>query len=295
MFDFRLKVFLTVAQRLSFTKAAEELFISQPAVSKHIKEAEKYYQCALFERNGNTLRLTPNGEILKKFAVRILSLYQEIESEINFGKVKHHGNIKIGASTTASQYVLPKFVASFKKDYPHITLELKTDNTEKVESLLTANKIDIGITEGRSKRSNLDYTPFQRDEIVLCTNAETSSNAVITPNNLKKLPFIIRESGSGTLEIIRSALLKNKVKLSELNVEVVLENNESIKSYLRNSNAFAFISISAILEELRQGSLKIVDVEGLSMERYYYVVTRKETRKPLALLLKNRLAHNNKL
>lgn len=295
MFDFRLKVFFIVAQRLNFTKAAEELFISQPAVSKHVKEIEKHYQCALFERNGNTLKLTAKGEMLKKYAARILALYQEMDSEIHFLNEKHHGLIHIGASTTASQYVLPGFLASFKKNYPHIALEVKTDNTEKIENLLLNNTIDIGVVEGKSRRNSLEYTPFKKDELVLCTKASTLSKPVLEISELRGLPFIIREKGSGTLEIIRSALLKNNLKLDELHVEMTLENNESIKSYLQHSNAFAFISISAIIEELKNNKLKIIDVEGLTIERYYYVVIRQETQNQTTLLLKNTLIDNQKL
>lgn len=292
MFDFRLKVFLSVAQRMSFTKAAAELFISQPAVSKHIKEIEKHYQCTLFDRNGNRLKLTPKGEILKKYALKISALYREMESEINVRNTEHYGFINIGASTTAAQYVLPKFLASFKNTYPQIKVSLKTGNTEYVEELLSDHQIEVGIVEGESKRNSLNYFPFQKDEIVLCTNPSTNIPSILNIEDLKKLPFIIREKGSGTLEIIRTALHKRNLKLDELNIEMIFENNESIKTYLKNSNTFAFVSISAILNELKNNRLKIIDVANLSMDRYYYVVLKKENQNPIAKLLKERLIHN---
>jgi len=287
MFDFRLKVFLTVTQRMSFTQAADELFISQPAVSKHIKEIEKYYQCSLFERKGNLLRLTKEGELLKKFASKILALHQEMDAEMKFQNKKHHGALKIGVSTTASQYVFPKYLALFQTKYPAVSVQIKTGNTEEIEALILKNEIDFAIVEGKHKRSALNYVPFKKDEIVLCTNIKTSTPTVFNQiSDLKKLPFILRENGSGTLEIIRSSLIKKKIKLDELNVVLVLENNESIKTYLQNSNAFAFISISAITNELVEKKLKIVDIEDFSMERYYYVITKTENQNPLSILLK---------
>lgn len=294
MFDFRLKVFLTVAQRLSFTKAADELFISQPAVSRHISEIEKFYGTSLFERNGNRLKLTPKGEILRDYAQKIFSLHAEMDAEIRFLNLKHHGLIRIGASTTAAQYVLPQFLASFKSAYPHIGLEIKTDNTEKAEFMLLDHQTDLGVVEGNTKRKAIDYVPFMKDEIVLCTRSSTLIKPIIRIGELRKLRFVLREKGSGTLEIIRSSLLRHRLKLDELKTEIILENNESIKSYLRNSNTFAFISISAITEELKSNKLKIIDVENLNMERYYYAITRKETLSPEVQLMKEMIV-NNKL
>lgn len=295
MFDFRLKVFYIVSQRLNFTKAAKELFISQPAVSKHIKEIEKHYQAPLFERKGNTLKLTPKGEVLKKYAAKIFSLYREMDAEIKFLDEQQRGILKIGSSTTAAQYVIPGYLAAFKRNYPHISLELKTNNTEKVENWLQNGKIDIGIVEGKSKRSTLDYFPFKKDEIVLCTRTDTVTKPVLRIKELSKLPFIIREKGSGTLEIIREALLKKGLRLDELRIEMVLENNESLKSYLQNSDTYAFISISAVLEELKHNKLKIIDVENLGMERYYHIATRKGVPTLPVSLLKDFLTHNPRL
>lgn len=293
MFDFRLKVFYTVAQRLNFTKAGNELYISQPAVTKHIKEIEQHFQCKMFERSSNKIRLTAQGKILAKYAEKIFTTYRELDTELSsLNKIKH-GFLKIGSSTTASQYILPKYLASFKCDYPHINLEVLTGNTENIENLLLDNKIDFGIVEGKSKRSNLVYTPFLKDEIVLCTNVKTPVNPIITLTELKKLPFIVRESGSGSLEITSSALKKKKIKLSDLHIEMVLENNESIKNYLQSSSSFVFISISAINEELKSNRLKIIDVEELNIERYYYQITSKGTHNKTTDLFLNYLSNDN--
>lgn len=294
MFDFRLKVFYTVAQRLNFTKAGNELFISQPAVTKHIREIEQHYKCKLFERTGNIVRLTPQGKVLAAYTEKIFSIYKELDAELSFINEKHHGYLKIGSSTTAAQYVLPKYLASFKASFPHVRLEVLTANTENVENLLAENKIDLGIVEGKTRRSHLVYTPFIRDEIVLCTRSGNVVKPVISIPELKKLSFIIREQGSGSLEITALALKKKKLKLSDLNIEIVLENNESIKNYLHNSSSFAFISISAVGEELMLNRLKIVDVEGLRIERYYYFISRQGEILQTADLFKKHASNNSR-
>lgn len=273
MFDFRLHVFYSVATRLNFTKAANELFISQPAVTKHIKEIEQYYQCKLFIRGGNKIELTTQGKILLNYAEKIKHLYQELDSEIDFLNQENQGFLRIGMSTTAAQYVLPKYLAQFKKSFPHIELELHTGNTENIENLLANQAIDLGIVEGKSKRSGMNYAPFLKDELILCTQIKTSSKSIISKDELLKIPFVQREKGSGSLEIIASVLAKNKIKISDLKTEITFENTESIKNYLLNSNTFAFLSITAIYEELQHNLLKIIDVEDVTMERYFYLIS----------------------
>ena len=170
MFDFRLKVFHTVAKRLNFTKAAEELFITQPAVSKHIHEVESFYKCKLFERNGTKIKLTVAGATLLNYTESIFSIYREIEFDLAALNESVKGAIKLGASTTVAQYVLPKYLALFRQKFPDIHTELTDGNTEHIENLLTENNIDLGIVEGQSKRQHIKYIPFIKDEIVLCTS-----------------------------------------------------------------------------------------------------------------------------
>lgn len=296
MFDFRLKVFYTVALRLNFTKAANELFISQPAVTRHIKEIEQFYGCKLFERSNNKIQLTAQGLVLMRYAERIFSIYKELDTELSSMNEKHHGFLRIGSSTTAAQYVLPRYLATFKSSFPHISLEVLTANTEVIENLLMENKIDLGVVEGKTKRSNLVYTPFLKDEIVLCTNINNPVKPLITIEELKTFSFVQREHGSGSLEVITSALQKHHIRWSDMNIEIVLENNESIKNYVRYSDSFAFISISAIADELKADRLKIIDVEGLSIERYYYFITQQgEDIQPVKLLIHHMTDNNLKL
>ncbi|WP_312763602.1 LysR family transcriptional regulator [Epilithonimonas sp.] len=296
MFDFRLKVFYTVARRLNFTKAANELSISQPAVTKHIKEIEQYFNCRLFERNGNKIQLTPQGRLLLNYAEKNSASYQELQGEISYLNEEHRGFLRMGISTTAAQYIMPKYLALFKSTFPHISLDIHTANTENIENLLAENIIDIGIVEGKTKRSGLIYNPFLKDEMVLSTQNDTIIKPLITLEELKKLSFIYREQGSGSLEVIAAELKKHHIKLTDLNIEIILENNESIKNYLLFSNAFTFISLSAIIEELKSGKLKIIDIEDLNIERYYYFIKKQgEITKEADLFIRFSENHNLKL
>lgn len=276
MLDFRLKVFYTVAKRLNFTKAGEELFITQPAVSKHIQEIENYYKCKLFERNGTKIKLTNAGELLLKHTEYLFNVHRDIELEMSAINEKKNGNLRLGVSTTIAQYFIPKYIALFKQKFPEITIEMLNGNTEHIENLLFENKIDFGIVEGQSKRHHIKYTPLIKDEIVLCSGTKNPSaiKQLITAQELLKLPFVLRETGSGTLEVVSLALKNFDIKLSDLNVEMVFESTESIKSYITNTNTYAFLSIHSILKELNNNELRIIGINNLDIERYFYFITK---------------------
>jgi LysR family transcriptional regulator, transcriptional activator of the cysJI operon len=295
MFDFRLKVFYTVARRLNFTKAAEELYITQPAVTKHIHEIETYYKIQLFHRNGTKIKLTPAGIALLEHAEQLFNIYRNIEVDLAAINENVKGAIRIGASTTVAQYVLPKYLASFKQKFPDIKIELTTNNTEHIENALIANKIDFGIIEGQSKRPQLKYTTFLKDEIVLCTRTGNPfiKKPSITLALLKELPLLIREQGSGSQEVIAAALKKAGIKVSQLKIEMVLESTESIKAYLSSSDCFAFLSIHSVLKELKSNELTIIDIKELNIERAFYFVKQQGDNQHLTELFMKFISSDN--
>ncbi|MCC9019984.1 LysR family transcriptional regulator [Flavobacterium lipolyticum] len=273
--DFRLKVFYTVALRLNFTKAATELYISQPAVSKHIQELEEAYKIKLFERNGSKIALTPAGEILLKHTKNIFEIYREIDFEMSSFINDRQGLLRLGASTTISQYIISPVLARFHQKQKDIKVNLLNGNTEQIENALIHKEIEIGIVEGQSKNQSIKYTPFLKDELVLVCNTK---NPLIKQNeisleDLKSMKFITRERGSGTLEVIEYSLKQVGIKISDLQIEMQLGSTESIKSYLLNSDCLAFMSIHAVGKELKNNELMILDIANLSVERYFYIIT----------------------
>jgi DNA-binding transcriptional LysR family regulator len=275
MSDFRLEVFYTVAKRLSFTKAAAELFITQPAVTKHIHELEEQYKAKLFERKGNHIVLTDAGELLLHHAEKVFELYRNVAYEINALSKRKEGLLRIGASTTIAQYIVAPLLAKFRNKFPDVQLSLITGNTTQVEKALLDKEIEIGIIEGYSKNPEISYHEFLKDEIVLvCSSKHPLANRnSLKPDELKDIRFVLREQGSGTLEVIDHALKEAGINHSELKVEIRLGNTESIKSYLLNSNSMAFLSVHAIVDEVKRGELKIIDVENLSIERSFYLIS----------------------
>lgn len=273
--DFRLLVFRTVAHKRNFTKAAEELSISQPAASRHINELETQLGGALFFRETGGIRLTEKGERLLEYADRILYLYKCLDDELICRDSCFRGNLSIGASTTIANYVLPGIVSAFRTEYPGIRLTVKTGNSEQIEQMLREKDIEIGITENHGTRSGIRYEHFTDDEIVLVGRniPEKYEPEEISLEEFRKSPLVIREYGSGTLDVIEHELERHRTGLRDLNVEMQLGSTESIKRYLYNSNAYALISVSAIKDELANNRLRIIDITGVSIKREFRFIT----------------------
>jgi DNA-binding transcriptional LysR family regulator len=274
LFDFRLQVFHTVAARLSFTKAAEELFITQPAITKHIHVLEQQYQTKLFERRGNSIRLTESGKVLQRFTNQLQGVYNELEQEMNALNDNDKGTLFIGASTTIAQYVLPPLLASFHRQYPQARVMLTTGNTEAIEQALLRQDLNLGIIEGHTKNKQIKYTAYQKDEIVLTARKDhpLATKKQITIADLQTYPLLMREQGSGTLEIINLALKKAGLKINDINIEMQLDSTEAIKTYLQHSDCLSFISLQALQQELAQKTLFVLPIKDLKIERPYNLI-----------------------
>lgn len=271
MSDFRLKVFNSVAKNLSFTKASQELFISQPAITKHIQELESQYGARLFERLGNKISLTEAGRLLLEHSEHILDEYSRLEYEMNLLHDEHKGQLRLGASTTIAQYVLPPLLARFAEKFPNVSLSMLNGNSEFVENALLEHRIDLALVEGNIRRPNLKYSLFLKDELVAVVNAKSKWKDCdeISLDELKTIPLVLRERGSGTLDVLTSSLLEHNIKLTDLNVMMYLGSTESIKLFLRNSSCMGIVSVRSINDELLAGMLKILEIKNLEMNREF--------------------------
>lgn len=274
MDDFRLRVFITAARTLSFTRTAEQFCISQPAVSKHVGELESRYGLQLFTRRGSRLELTEAGRTLLVSAERVADDYRRLEYEMSLCTGQTEGELRLGASTTIAQYLLPPILARFTTRFPKVRVSLLSGNSEQVEQALGDHAIDLGLVESVSRRQGLHYTPFRTDELVLVARpggkyARTES---VTPEALCRIPLVLRENGSGTLEVIIAALADRGIRLSQLNVVLRLGSTEGIKGFVRHSDAMAIVSAFSVVDELRSGALRIVDLEGLTLLRDFVFV-----------------------
>lgn len=275
------EVFLEVAQRLSFTKAGQVLFISQSAVSKQIKALEEHYKTGLFERLGGSIQLTPAGQQLYQKLLQAKQLQQELHQEMAalspaFAPVVH---LLIGASTTISLYVLPAVVAAYLREYPQHQLSLKNRNSDNILKALLDHEIELGIIEGIHKVSNVTYTPLLTDEVVaVCATANPLAGQALVVSDLLRIPLALREVGSGTLAVLEEALEQQHIKLAALPVRVRLGGTEALKNFVRvETTCLAFLPRQAVLKELSSGELVEVKIKGLALERKFNFIQRKGT------------------
>lgn len=296
MSDFRLKVFRSVAKNLSFTKASQELFVSQPAITKHIQELEAAYQTRLFDRQGSRISLTESGNLLLEHCERILEDYKRLEYEMHLLHNEYTGGLKLGASTTIAQYVLPPLLASFIGKFPQVSLSLLLNgNSREIEAALQEHRIDLGFVEGVFRLPNIRYTTFLEDELVAVvrTGSKLAVGEEITPDELFHLPLVLRERGSGTLDVFERALQQHNIKLSSLQVLMYLGSTESIKLFLEHTDCLGIVSVRSITRELYSGQLRVVEIKGMPMLRDFSFAQPQGQESGLAQVFMQFAMHNN--
>ena len=276
MDEFRLRVFVTAARTLSFSKCAAALNITQPAVSRHIGELEARYGMPLFTRGTSGVALTKAGGLLLSHAEGLLSAYQKMDYDMELLSQTSQGRLSIGASTTIAMYLLPPVLASFMELSGGVEVSMFSGNSENVEQWLRDGTVDIGFVENASRRPWLHYEPLMADELVLVAGTQGRYGTLesVTPEELRGLPLVLREKGSGTREIIERTLSRRGIRVEDLNVVIELSSTEAIKSFVRSSDTLAIVSVIALHRELADSSLRIVDIDGIDMPREFATAVR---------------------
>ncbi|MFT3936739.1 MAG: LysR family transcriptional regulator [Chitinophagaceae bacterium] len=278
MLSVRHDVFIEVANHLSFSRASEVLFISQPAISKHIKALEDNYKTTLFERKGNSIVLTATGKILHERLLQAKNIQKQLEFEISTvqSQLKAKGQLKLGASTTVALYIIPKVLSEFHQKYPDVKISLLNRNTDTITQALLNNDIDVGIVEGNKKISAINYQHFMTDEVIAVCSAKSpiAKKTSLSVADLRHLPIALREQGSGTLAALKSSLQKHGIKPAELNVGIRLAGTEALKNFLKEDNCLGFLPRRSLLKELRDGELVAVKIDQLHIIRDFYFIQR---------------------
>ena len=272
--NFRVVVFRTVAEQLSFRKAAEELYLTQPAVSLQIKALEEDIGVQLFDRTGAHITLTAAGKILLERSEQSNALLAQAEHDIAALSGEHAGQLALGASTTIAQYVLPRLLGEFRREHPRVRPTLVSGNTEHIVEAVETQSIELGFIEGPARSREVKTEPFLEDELVLIASTahEWAERNSVSPSEIASIPLLMRERGSGTRHVIEMALERRGVKRRSLQVVMELDSTEAIKSAVEAGLGIGFVSRWAIAKDLRLGSsFKIVEIEGLNIKREFLV------------------------
>jgi DNA-binding transcriptional LysR family regulator len=275
MADRRLKIFHTVARLLNFTKAAEELHMTQPAVTFQIRQLEEQFNTRLFDRTHNKVTLTDVGRQVYTYSDRILKLYEEMTRNITEMTGDVSGSVTLGASTTIAEYMLPLLIGEFKNKFPEVMINLRESNTEDIVSMVENNDIDLGIVEGSVNNKNLVVEECKMDHLVVIMPNDhmLASEKKLRVEDFVSYPFICREHGSGTQEVITNYVEKHG-NGEDLNVCFELSSPEAIKGAVEAGMGLSIVSRATIIKELKLGTLTAVELRP-SLERPFSFVRQR--------------------
>ncbi len=270
-----LQVFISVAKHLNYTRAGEEVHLSQPSVSVRIKQLESELGVKLFEQLGKKVALTEAGQLLVPYANRVIRAVEDARHAIEELQGLDRGSLRIGASTTPGMYISPRTIARFKELHPRIAVHLGIRDTREIEDGVIRNEYDFGFVGGHLARDEVDVRRWLTDELVLIvpTTHRLASKKIVKRDDLAKERFIGRESGSAT-----RATVADRLKEWEIQLETVMEmeNPESVKKAVQSGLGIAFISRFAVETELKARALAAVRIQELSISRELKIVYRRD-------------------
>ncbi len=279
----RLQVFYAVARRLSFSQAAEDLYTSQPNVSKHIRQLERELGVTLFHRLGTRVALTDAGRIVYDYAQRVFDLTEGVRRALVELEGLERGYLRLGASSTPGLYLLPQALASFRQRYPSLEISLEIANTRGVVEGVLGNTLDLGFVEGEVAEPGIQVQPYTTDELVLIAapGHTLARTPLATPESLAGETLILREEGSATRQVMEATLSRLGVAPRRV---MVMSNCEGVKRAVAAGLGVSFVSQRAVDLEVAQGLLRVVDGPGLRVLRQWYIISRKDIRLSAAAL-----------
>ncbi|HHU06374.1 MAG TPA: LysR family transcriptional regulator [Clostridiales bacterium] len=277
MLDFRHETFLTLSSCGSFTKAAEHLHITQPAVSQHIKYLEEYYGCKLIDTGSRKIKLTRRGELLKEFATTVFAdskHFKQIIGSIDTETTQ----FSFGATLTIGEYVMPGILSRLLIKYPSMQIHLSVANTQILLERLNNGELDFIVVEGMFDKSEYDSTLFSLERFIpVCSPKSEFAKGEVSFADLGKSRLILREKGSGTREIFENILQKNNFSLHAFDKVTEIGNMAAIKKLVSKDLGITFLFEAAAKQEIENGSLRIINIPGFSEQREFNFVLLKNS------------------
>jgi DNA-binding transcriptional LysR family regulator len=275
-FDLRqLEIFRKVVDLGSFSKAADSVFLAQASVSERIATLEKSIGTRLLDRLGRKAVPTRAGKILYKHAILLLDLKNTARLEMENFLGVNKGEVNIGGSTIPGEYILPKVIGRFNKEYPDISVILTISDTYKIERLLHEGRLELGIIGARSSLKSIVNYELWNDELVLAVPAHHrwAGKKAVPLHEIVTEPFILREAGSGTLKIMDKFLFQKGLKgVDALQVTARFGTSTAVKEGIKAGLGISILSSRALDSELQSGALKALNIEGLTMNRTFYLI-----------------------
>ena len=281
MIDNKYLSLIKVAELGSFTKAADALALSQPAVTQHIKQLEEQYDITLFLRSRGNMQLTKEGEVVRKYALRMAALEHNLEQELRNEKSRIR-SMTIGITHTAESGQIIEVLAVYMRGIDNANLKILTNTAENLCMMLKNYELDFAIVGKEIPSPVLQHTPIDTDTIVLAVTPDhpLASHSQVTIDELKKERMILRLPHSNTRNLFVAALERQNQSIKDFNVVIEIDSVATIKDLIRRHFGVSVLARSACMDKYKKGELVLLPIENLSMERTTYIVSRKDFEHP---------------
>ncbi len=268
MIDSKLYTLLAVVEFNSYTHAAEHLSLTQPAVTQHIKQLEKELNIKIFNRVGNEIKPTNEGNIAIRYARRIIALYQNMEQSI-LDEQRNITRLTVGITHTAESNAVAEVLGKYSAKNPGTSITIITDSISNLYDMLKNYEVDLAVVEGKMQDDSINSLLLDTDSLVLVVsnNHPLAKKSMVTINELKKQPLILRRPSSGTRNLFTAHLESNNMSLDEFNVILEVDNIATIKDLIRRDIGVSILPRSVCLNELKKGKITVLPIENLSMIR----------------------------
>ena len=275
-----LEIFLAVFETCSFSKAAKILSLTQPTISSHIKTLENDLETRLFDRLGREIAPTKAGRLLYRYAKEIERLKMEATEAVGQSSGRLKGRLDVGGSTIPGEYLLPPVIGRFRSLHPDVTITLRIGDSEGVARMVAEGVAEVGVVGARPKESRIESTTLSSDELILVAPPSYGADR-ISCGELKKVPLVFREEGSGSRTALQKALGRMGIDADDLHIVAEMGSTEAVKQAVKSGLGLSVVSRLAVREELGNGSLKEIDMEGLPVSRSLYIITNRLRAKSL--------------
>jgi len=272
----QLKVFSKVFKKKSFSKAAEELRLSQPTVSDHVMSLEEELGCKLFDRMGRTIIPTKEAEALYGLAIEIIEKAANIKDVVRQSNKEISGELIIGASSIPGTYLMPDIMKGFRDKFPSVSFQVRIADSREIVEKVLKHEILLGIVGTKLTSAQLHFSPFIQDELIVVSSPSLIKDNSMTVQDLKQYPIILREEGSGTRRETEKILESRGISFDDLNIASIVGSTDAVKQTVKTGLGIAILSKISVKDELKYHTLKEIKLSNVLMERKFYIVTHKK-------------------
>jgi DNA-binding transcriptional LysR family regulator len=275
-----LRVFASVFKNRSFSKASEELHLTQPTISNHIKALEDEFDCKLFDRLGRTILPTKEAEVLYSHSMELIERTNDLREAVGLIKKDISGKLIIGASTIPGVYLLPGFMSEFRKKFPSISFQILISDSKGIIENISRHELLLGIVGAKLGNEHIKYMPFIEDELIVVSSPHLSKNRMMTLQELLKFPMVLREEGSGTRKETEKFLANKGISLENVHIAGVFGSTDAIKQAVKAGLGVSILSKFSVADELKYKILEEIKLTDIQMKRRFYIVTHKKRTLP---------------